>query len=53
MLGPLGDLPLHPGGKSATLVARKLSDDETSLCKDFVHGMVGEVLGTKVFGVSS
>ena len=28
MLGPLGDLPLHPGGNSATLVARKLSEDE-------------------------
>lgn len=31
MLGPLGDLPLHPGGNSATLVARKLSDDEPVL----------------------
>ncbi|CAK8991192.1 unnamed protein product [Durusdinium trenchii] len=28
MLGPLGDLPLHPGGNSATLVARKLAEDE-------------------------
>ena len=28
MLGPLGDLPLHPGGNSATLVARKLSEEE-------------------------